>query len=185
MSNKLLPSKTRIIRDVERVLTQSIPPTWSLKTKSDAPAKSNRIDLLAEVKSPDGKTARFAIEVNRALEPRSVPMAAEQILTLTKATMLDAIAVVAAAYLSPRTREMLDDFEVGYIDTTGNINIVSPAPGLVIFTQGFDSDPWPQDVTLQSLRGRGAARAIRAIIGTTPPFGTREVASAASASAAT
>ena len=80
---------------------------------------------------------------------------------------------------------MLDDFEVGYIDTTGNINIVSPAPGLVIFTQGVDSDPWPQDVDLQSLRGRGAARAIRAIIDTAPPFGTRELAGATSGSAAT
>lgn len=185
MSNKRPPSETRIIRDVERVLAQSIPPAWSLKTKTEAPAKGKRIDLLVEVKSPDGETASFAIEVKRSIEPRSVPMVAEQISTLTASTMPDAIPVAAAAYLSPRTREMLDDFEVGYIDTTGNINIVSPAPGLVIFTQGVDSDPWPQDVDLQSLRGRGAARAIRAIIDTAPPFGTRELAGATSGSAAT
>ena len=185
MSNKRLPSETRIIRDVERVLAQSIPPTWSLRAKTEGSAKGTRIDLLAEVKSPDGETARFAIEVKRSIEPRSAPLVAEQILTLTASTMPDAIPVVAAAYLSPRTREMLDDFEVGYIDTTGNINIVSPAPGLVIFTQGAESDPWPQAVDLQSLRGRGAARAIRAIIDTAPPFGTRELAGATSASAAT
>jgi len=185
VSNKRLPSEMRIIRDVERVLARSLPPTWSLKTKTEAPTKGRRTDLLAEVKSPDGEIARFAIEVKRSIEPRSVPMVAEQISTLTAATMPDAIPIVAAAYLSSRTREMLDDFEVGYIDTTGHTNIVSPVPGLVIFTQGADNDPWPQDVGLQSLRGRGAARAIRAIIDTAPPFGTRELAGATSASAAT
>ena len=185
MSSKRLPSETRITRDVERVLAQSIPPTWSLKTKSETPANGKRIDLLVEVTSPDGETARFAIEVKRTIEPQSVPMAAEQISMLTASTMPEAIPVVAAGYLSPRTRELLNDFEVGYIDTTGNINIVSSAPGLFVFTQGANSDPWPQDVDLRSLRGRGAARAIRAIIDTVPPFGTRELAGATSASAAT
>ncbi len=185
MSSKRLPSETRIIRDVERVLTQNIPPDWSLKTKSRTPANGKCIDLLVEVASPDGEIARFAIEVKRAIEPRSVPMAAEQISMLAASTMPEAIPVVAAGYLSPRTRELLDDFEVGYIDTTGNISIASSAPGLFVFTQGADRDPWPQSVDLRSLRGRGAARAIRAIIDTAPPFGTRELAGVTSASAAT
>lgn len=185
MSNKRLPSETRVIGDVERVLGKNIPPGWSLKTKPGAPANGRRIDLLAEVMSPDGEIARFAIDVKRVLEPRSVPMATEQISTLTTSTMPEAIPVVAAAYLSARTRALLDDSGVGYIDTTGNIKIVSSAPGMVVFTQGADSDPWPQDVDLRSLRGRGAARAIRAIIDTTPPFGTRELAGATSASAPT
>ena len=50
-----LPSKTRIIRNVEGFVAQSIPPTWSLKTKPETLPRGNRIDLLAEVKSPDGK----------------------------------------------------------------------------------------------------------------------------------
>jgi len=104
---------------------------------------------------------------------------------LTAATLPEATPVVAAGYLSARSRSLLDDFGVGYIDTTGNISIVSSAPGMVVFTQGTDNDPWPQDVGLRSLRGRGAARAIRAIIDTTPPFGTRELAGPTSASAPT
>ncbi|MCP5025000.1 MAG: hypothetical protein GY929_01835 [Actinomycetia bacterium] len=156
MANKRLPTETRICRDVERVLARSIPPGWSLKAKPDAPAGTKRIDLLIEVASSAGETARFAVEVKRSLEPRSVPMAAEQISTLTASAMPDAIPVVAAGYLSPRTRELLDDFEVGYIDTTGNVRLTSATPWLTILTQGADSDPWPQAVDLQSLRGRGA-----------------------------
>ncbi len=185
MANKRLPTETRICRDVERVLAQSVPPGWSLKAKPDVAAGSKRIDLLVEVASPGGETARFAVEVTRAIEPRSVPMAAEQISTLTASAMPDAIPVVAAGYLSPRTRELLDDFEVGYIDTTGNVRLVSTTPGLAILTQGADTDPWPQAVDLRSLRGRGAARAIRAIVDTAPPFGTRELADSTNASAAT
>lgn len=185
MPNKRLPSETRILRDVRRVFTQNLPPAWSINAKSKTPASGERIDLLIEVRSPDGETACFAIEVKRTIEPRSVPMAVEQISMLTASTMPEAIPVVAASYLSARTRELLNDLDVGYIDTTGNIRIVSSAPGLFVFTQGADNNPWPQDVDLQSLRGRGAARAIRAIIDTAPPFGTRQLAAASSASAAT
>jgi len=185
VSNKRLPSETRMTRDVERVLAQSVPPGWSLETQPDAPANGRRIDLLAEVTSPDGETARFAIEVKRLLEPRSAEATAEQILMLTATTMPEATPVVAAGYLSARTRSLLNDLGVGYIDTTGNISIASSTPGMVVFTQGADNDPWPQDAGLQSLRGRGAARAIRAIIDATPPFGTRELAGTTSASAPT
>lgn len=147
MPRKRLPSETRIISDVERVLTQSIPPAWSLKTKFEALPRGERIDLLIEVTAPDGKTARFAIKVKRSIEPRSVPMVAEQISILATSTMPETIPVVAAAYLSPRTRELLDDFDVGYIDTTGNIDIVSSTPGLFVCTQGASSDPGHKTLT--------------------------------------
>ncbi len=99
--------------------------------------------------------------------------------------MADAIPIVAAGYLSPRTRELLDDFGIGYIDTTGNVRLTASTPGLAILTQGADRDPWPQAVDLRSLRGRGAARAVRAIVDTAPPFGTRELADSTGASVAT
>ena len=70
MSNKRPPSETRIIRDVERVLAQSIPPAWSLKTKTEAPAKGKRIDLLVEVKSP--RAAGRSYDVGREKEASSV-----------------------------------------------------------------------------------------------------------------
>ena len=72
---------------------------------------------------------------------------------------------VASSYLSPRSREMLERLGVGYIDITGNVRIEVSEPGLFISTSGADRDPWPQDDELQSLRGRRAARAVRAIIG--------------------
>ncbi len=185
MPTKRLPSETRIARNLEQVLAERLPPGWSLRAKTQAPAGPYRIDLLVHVTSPSDETAVLAIETRRSLEPRLVPDAAEQISRRSTDALPDAVPVVAAAYLSPRSREILEDSGVGYIDTTGNVRIEVPTPGLFISTQGSDRDPWPQDSDLQSLRGRGAARAVRAIIDTAPPFGIRELASSTGASAPT
>ena len=85
----------------------------------------------------------------------------------------------------PRARTILRDRGVGYIDTTGNVRIEASTPGLFISADGVDRDPWPRDHKLQSLRGRGAARAVRAIVDTIPPYGVRELAQATSVSAPT
>lgn len=185
MAGKRLPSETRIARDVEQVLAMRLPKGWTLRAKPDASIGGSRIDLLIEITSPAGQIVDLAVETKRALEPRLAPEAAEQITMLTSQAPDGAVPVVAAAYLSPRTRAILDDFEVGYVDTTGNVRIEVRTPGLFLLTQGSDRDPWPQESDLQSLRGRGAARAVRAIIDTAPPFGIRELASATGASAPT
>lgn len=186
MAGKRLPSETRIARDVEQVLAMRLPKGWTLRAKPDVSIGDARIDLLIEITAPAGQIADLAVETKRALEPRLAPEAAAQITILTSQALEGAVPVVAAAYLSPRTRAMLDDFEVGYVDTTGNVRIEVRTPGLFLRTQGSDRDPWPQESDLlQSLRGRGAARAVRAIIDTAPPFGIRELASATGASAPT
>ena len=96
-----------------------------------------------------------------------------------------AVPVVASSYLSPRSRELLESLGVGYIDITGNVRIDVSEPGLFISTSGADRDPWPQDDELRSLRGRGAARAVRAIIDRAPSFGVRDLAADTGTSAAT
>jgi hypothetical protein len=53
---------------------------------------------------------------------------------------------------------------------------VAPRPAIFLERQGATKDPWPSDETLQSLRGRGAGRAVRALIDFRPPFGIRDLA---------
>jgi hypothetical protein len=185
VAGKRLPSETRIARDVEQVLAARLPRDWRLGAKRDVALGPSRVDLVIELTSPAGEAATLAIEIKRVLEPRQVPEAAEQITTLAAVARDGAVPVVAAAYLSPRARELLVDFDVGYIDTTGNARLAVSSPGFFMMTPGAERDPWPQQSDLQSLRGRGTARALRAIIDTAPPFGIRELASATGASAPT
>lgn len=179
------PRRSQIARDIERVLSERLPSDWSLRARTEALVGRSRIDLLVTIASPGGETARLGIEIKRTLDPRQVSQAAEQISTLASDGSPESVPIVAAAYLSPRTRELLSDVGVGYVDTTGNVRIETPMPRLFILTDGANQDPWPQAANLSSLRGRGAARAMRAIVDTTPPFGVRELASTTSATAPT
>lgn len=185
MADNRLPSETRIARDVEQVLAARLPGDWSLRSKRDASVGDLGIDLVIELTTPAGEVATLAVEVKRVLEPRQVREAAEQITTIAAEVGNGAVPVIAAAYLSPRARELLIDLGVGYLDTTGNVRVTVPSPGIFITTPGAERDPWPQQSDLQSLRGRGTARALRAIIDTVPPFGIRALAEATGASAPT
>lgn len=182
---KPLPTETQIARKVERFLAERIPSGWLLRTRAEALAGRYRADLLLDIVSPAGESTVLAVEIKRSLEPREVVQALDQISMITASALPRTVPVVAAAYLSPRARALLSERGVGYVDTTGNARIETSMPGLFIFTDGVDRDPWPRNHKLQSLRGRGAARALRAIIDTPPPYGVRQVAQATGASAAT
>ena len=180
------PTGMQVARQVERLLAERIPSGWSLQARrTEASASGYRMDLLAEITSPAGESAVLAVEIKRTLEPRNVLQAVEQLSMIAAGASPRAVPVVAAAYLSPRTRALLRDRGIGYADTTGNVRIEVSTPGLFVATDGADHDPWPRDHKLRSLRGRGAARAMRAIIDTSPPYGVRELAQATGASAPT
>lgn len=186
VADKQPPTGMQVERQVERFLAERIPFGWSLQARrAEVPAGRYRADLLAEIASPTGETAVLAVEIKRTLEPRDILHAVEQLSEVAASASPRAVPVVAAAYLSPRTRALLRDHGVGYVDTTGNVRIEISTPGLFIATDGADRDPWPRDHKLRSLRGRGAARAMRAIIDTSPPYGVRELAQATGASAPT
>ena len=186
VGNKQPPTGIQIERQIERFLAERIPSGWSLQTRrTEMLVGRYRVNLLAEIASPDGETAVLAVEIKRNLEPRDVLQAVEQISMITASALPRAVPVVAAAYLAPRARALLRDRGVGYLDTTGNVRIEISTPGLFISTDGADRNPWPRDHKLRSLRGPGAARAMRAIIDTFPPYGVRQLAQSTGASAPT
>ncbi len=185
MPDDRLPRARLIARRAEQLLTERLPSGWSLRAQQKVPVGDARIDLVIKVVSPSGAKAALAVDVKRTIAPRDVRRVSDRITLLARDAVPPAVPVVAAAYLAPRSREMLESLSVGYIDTTGNTQIDVSEPGIFISTSGANRDPWPQDDELQSLRGRGAARALRAIIDSAPPFGVRELAAATSTSAAT
>ena len=186
VTNTQPPTEKQVEQQLEKLLVGRLPSGWSFQSRrTEARAGRNRVDSLAEIASPEGKTAVLAVQIQRTLEPRDALGAADRILAIAADASPRAVPVVAAAYLSPRARALLRDRGVGYADTTGNVRIEVSTPGLFVATDGADNDPWPRDHKLRSLRGRGAARAMRAIIDTSPPFGLRELAQATGASAPT
>ena len=179
------PTGMQVQRQIERILAERIPDGWSLRARRSEAIGRYRVDLRAEIASPAGESVVLAVEIKRTLEPREVFQVVERISMLTAGAVSRAVPVVAAAYLSPRVRVLLRAHRIGYVDSTGNVRIEISVPGLFVSTDGADRDPWPRHHRLRSLRGRGAARAMRAIIDTGPPYGVRELAQSTGASAPT
>jgi hypothetical protein len=164
------PSETQTLRAVERLVNDALPPRWSFRSTRETAKANRRAEAIWAVKAPDGSTAIFVVGAKRApLGPRL-----DQV--LAQLATFDGIPLVVTPYLSPSLRAALAGRGVSYADSTGNLRLLADAPGLLLERAGAAKDPWPSDETLQSLRGRGAGRAVRALIDFRAPYGLRELA---------
>ena len=163
------PSETQTLRSVERLVTDALPPGWSFGTSRESAQGNRRAVARWTVKAPGGSTAQFVVEIKRALQGSLIDQ------VLAQLAELDGIPLVATPYLSPTLRGSLAERGVSYADSTGNLRLLADAPGLFIERSGATKDPWPSDETLRTLRGRGAGRAIRALVDFREPYGVREL----------
>lgn len=164
------PSETQTLRAVERLVNDALPPRWSFHPAHEAAKGDRRADVTWSVAAPDGSTATFVVEAKRTLLGSQLDQVFAQL------AAFDGVPLVAAPYLSPTLRAALADRGISYVDSTGNLRILADAPGLFVERAGATKDPWPSDETLRSLRGRGAGRAIRALVDHQAPYGVRELA---------
>jgi hypothetical protein len=96
--------------------------------------------------------------------------------TTTASSQFPVEIVVAAPFLSELTQAALRQAGVGFLDMTGNTLIRSDRPALFVSSTGASRDPSPSNDKLRGLGGRGAARAVRALVEFRTPFGIRELA---------
>ena len=164
------PSETQTLRAVERLVADALPPRWSFRSFRESGKGAQRARARWMLKAPGGSIATFVVGVRRALHGPTLDQVLAQLATF------DAIPLVATPYMSPTLRGSLADREVSYADSTGNLRLIADEPGLFIERAGATKDPWPSDETLRSLRGRGAGRAIRALVDFRAPYGVRELA---------
>ena len=176
------PTQLQTLRDVARAISRLLPQQWSEQSTGGRSLDGVKSARVLEFATPNGERLVLLINVSRSIEPRDIPRAVSRATSLAES--VNGVPVVAATYLSPRSRTILEDSGVGYADTTGVVRIASGAPGLFILVAGADRDPWPRQSGLQSLRGRGSARAVRALVDSIPPLGIRELAAKSGASPA-
>jgi hypothetical protein len=173
------PTEARLLRQVVRNIEALLPSDWTMTTLGE-PAGRDRPDLVAVVRGPDGAEATLIVGSKRALLPRDVAHVVMQLRSYAeRAGLKDATLVVTAPFLSETARELIVSLDANYIDSTGNILIRALRPALFIKQGGATKDPWPSDETLRTLKGRGAGRALRALLDFQPPYGIREIAARA------
>ncbi len=173
------PPEGRLLRQVVRDFEALLPNGWTLTAEAE-PGGRRRPDLVAVVRGPDGAEAWLIVEAKRTLLPRDVSDAVLQLRAYAEqAGLTDASLVVVAPYLSETAREQITGLDANYIDSTGNISVRTQRPALFIKQGGARKDPWPSDEALRTLKGRGAGRALRALLDFQPPYGIRELAARA------
>jgi len=185
MQSQAPPRESEILTETEEIVRRTLPPGWTMQVERE-PSIGNgrRADALISLCSPTGASAEFMVEVKRAATGRQIRDALAR-LDAAAAARTDALPLFVAPWLGPGARERLIARGVSYVDTTGNVRIVASSPGLFVAREGATRDPWPIDKSLQSLRGRGAMRAVRALVDFSPPYGVRELARRTQTSAAT
>lgn len=164
MTPKTTPTATRRLFDAATSsLNSLLPPGWSLKVLDRSSTGG-----VVQLSTSDGLTGKLSVLVRDRLAPREaavLPVPEEP-------------AIVAASWLSPRTRELLVETGYGYIDQTGNARVTVSRPGLVVYSDGARRDPSPKPVPEPNIRGPRAWALLRTLAEVLPPYGVSELAKA-------
>ena len=180
-------TEAQTLRELANLVVHALPPGWSSEVEMEPRGKGTwRPDAFLRIGSPEGENARFIVETKRIRNPASLLGALDQLRSyIENSDDQGAEPLIFSPFLSPRSKDLLEEQGVSYIDTTGNVRLMARRPGLFVYTAGATKDPWPDDRPLQSLRGRGAARSVRALVDYRSPYGVRELAGRAGVPAAT
>lgn len=175
-NNSTIADNTPSRGDVQRRLRRELPSSWLLEM---AEAETERgPDAVLDLRAPDGRSASILVEIKRRLDPIAVPRVLEQMQSWAwrAATGTPVSYLVAAPFLSERTRERLRESGLNYIDCSGNALVAIEEPAVYIRTQGADKDPNPSSRPKRSLRGEKTAKIVRTLVDFRAPLGVRQIA---------
>lgn len=177
MDNMAYRGNTSMVLEVQRRLREQLPPTWRLESEQGTTQVGP--DAVLRLEAPDGRRATVWVEIKRQLDPVAVPRVLEQMQAWAgwpSETRAASTYLVAAPYLSERTRARLRDKGLNYLDLTGNAFVSVEDPAVYICTQGATKDPNRSARPARSLRGAKTAQIVRALVDVSPPLGVRQIA---------
>ena len=168
------PAARQLLRFVGDAVTALLPAGWRGELDGNGRGGSPALVITA----PDNRSVSMPVEVRSVLDARDVP-------TLAAQYGAGAAPLVVARYLSSRSRAALAEIGASYVDATGNVRVCSVDPGITIWREGAERDPWrTPDRPTTTLRGVPAARVVRALVDRKPPWKIRELAAESGASLA-
>jgi hypothetical protein len=160
-----LSAKAQIASAVD-VLRERIPRGWQVDVAIEPRAAEGRPDGVITVRSPDGTAADVVVAYKTRMDPASVGRALSQL-----GCRPEARPMVMAPFLSLGARRVLRDCGASWADAAGNFRVALDRPALFIELEGAARNPFPRsDVPLKSLKGPGAAAAVRALCDYRPPY---------------
>jgi hypothetical protein len=180
MSAKVQIRETKLIDAATNWLAQRMPETWTVeRTKRDATnVEEPSADALIELRAPNGTYTTLAVEARSAMEPRDVERLLVGIARSLRALAGNVPLLIVSPWLSSRTRELLAEQNINYLDITGNALIKLDNPPVFIQSDGAQRNPNPEPRTPASIRGPRGARLVRLLADVRPPYSVSEIAAA-------
>lgn len=178
-------SEAALIEACSSALRRRLPEGWRVEAEFNRRGDTARADAMMRIQAPDGQRAAFFLEAKSSLPARILLERLQQRSQVSTWNQGTEPIVVVASFISPWMQGQLELQGFGWLDATGNIRLSSAKPALFISNQGARRDPWPDDVPLRSLKGRGASAAVRALIDFQPPVGLVDLAKVAKVAPAT
>jgi hypothetical protein len=144
-------------------LREVLPEGWKASV-----ARRESAGSVIRVASPDGTTAELRVTWLKDASPRAV----------AQLDPGESPSLVIAEWLSDRSRTLLRDRGISYVDATGNADVRLSEPGLFVRTEGASRNPSPRPTKGPTLRGPKAWALLRTLAEAPPPLGVRELAEA-------
>ena len=154
--------RRRLDETVDR-LRAVLPPDWEVTV-----ASRNTHGGVIRIASDEEVTADVWVVARERLEPRD----------LDRLRLSEGPGLISAKWLSPRTRELLRERSLAFVDSTGNAEIVLRRPGLYVRADGSDRDPQPRPRSGPTLRGPRAWSLLRTLVEVRPPYTAGQLAAA-------
>lgn len=167
----------------------ALPEGWTVQTKTDVGGlddstntnrrRDSRLSLMREGKN----VVTYVVEAKRTMTSNNLLPAINQLLALQGDNSARMLPMLVARYLSSQQQRVLQERGIAYADATGNLNLASDDPLILLSNRGASADPWrgPGRPTT-SLKGLPAARLVRALADFVPPYSVADLANLAGAS---
>jgi hypothetical protein len=172
-----------LLEQAIKALQGLLPPQWTVE-RGQGPAQDDGLADERFFVKDRGGTGR-SIFVDARL--RTTPAELDKVYNdpLARRMRRDAASpiLVVSRYLSPRSREILAQADINYLDLTGNARIAIDYPGLSVRTEGAQREPTPRRRPQRGISGPAAGRIIRALTDFTPPYSVTRLAELADVSA--
>lgn len=182
-------SETDVLLMATAWIRAALPATWTVQTKTEAGGLDDtthtyrRADALLSLIREEQKVVTYVVETKRTVVSNNLLPAIHQLLALQGDNPAGMRPMLVARYLTPQQQRLLQERGIAYADATGNLNLTSDDPLILLSDRGANADPWrgPGRPTT-SLKGLPAAKLVRALADFAPPYSVADLADLAGAS---
>jgi len=172
-----------LLEQAIEVLLGVLPPGWTVERGRGPAQDDGPADERLVVKDPGGTGRAIFVDARPRTTPSELDKAYNDPLARRFRRDVDTPILIVSRYLSPRSREILEQAGANYLDLTGNARIAIDSPGLSVRTQGAQREPTPRRRPERGISGPVAGRIIRALADFTPPYSVTRLAQLAEVSA--